>query len=493
MSLRRKILISNIIMVCVPVVLAVSLCIAYVKLGKNSYLNPLNDDGGTLSMSQSVLYYYEAELSDMDWEALAKQPDADPDVVPSAQARRISELSDMGYHFQVKLSDRVLFQNFDVVDESAFALTESLDFDEGFLRSGDCIIIWDSLAREEGIYLVAAVYNEARADNGVRRSVLPVYMVSPAALIVLVLIVLLGIVITNFLLTRWLDHSILRPLDLLKSGAEEIGRGNLDHRMEYDRQDEFGAVCREFDAMREELKRAEAVRVQYEMARRDLLNGVSHDLRSPLTSIRGYAEGLRDGVADTDEKRNRYYDAILTRAADLERLTDSLSSLTHLENGAVRLRIEAVVLDEYLRLFISEQTPYLKQNHVDIEYKNDASAISVYLDRQEMRRVLLNLLENSVKHRVADASQIHIFVKDAGHGNTAEIYLADDGPGVPPEQLDRIFESFYRGDDARTKPENGSGLGLAIVKNIIDAHGGEVSAYLEGGLGILIQLPVVEE
>lgn len=140
---------------------------------------------------------------------------------------------------------------------------------------------------------------------------------------------------------------------------------------------------------------------------------ITHDLRFPLTSIKGYAQGLKDGIADTEEKQKRYYDAILTRADDLERLTDSLSLLVRLENDNSILHMETVCFDEYICQFLSEKEPWLIQQQIEVDYRNEAGNAEISLDIREMHRVFMNLFENTVRYRVSDRSRVKLSVTAA--------------------------------------------------------------------------------
>ena len=269
-----------------------------------------------------------------------------------------------------------------------------------------------------------------------------------------------------------------------------VAEGNLDYPITYTERDEYGEVFEEFDLMRRQLKEARERQQRYEQQQKNWLRGITHDLRCPLTSIKGYALGIKDGIANTPEKRTRYCDAILTRADDLERLTGSLSILVRMDTGSNFLHLERVNLDEYIRQFLSEKEAWLVDRKVDVQYRTDAPEAEVRLDIREMQRVFMNLMENTVRYRTAECSKVDIEVRQ--NTENVEIRFSDDGPGVGRRHLARLFEPFYRADQSRTAPEKGSGIGLTIVKRIIEGHGGQVSASSEGGLCIAMTLPVVK-
>lgn len=487
MTLRKKIVLLNILTVILPIVLILAVWAGYIHWGNGAGLKPINrsaDNKDFLTEAMNILYTFEAELSQINWD-VADFPDTGLMVTPGKE--QVEELDILGYHLQVETGDGICFSN---LDESDMGLLDSKGKKtEGALFWSDSsLCIQDSFRVAGQDCFLTAVYNEQRADQGVRSSLLPMYMVSPDVLAVLFAVVTGCIVFTAILTSRWMNRSVLFPLGELKKGADMIAGDDLDYRIPYAGRDEFGEVCNEFDHMRKELKEAKKQQQHFEEARRDLLRGISHDLRSPLTSIKGYAQGLKDGIADTEEKQKRYYDAILTRADDLERLTDSLSLLVRLENDNSILHMETVCFDEYICQFLSEKEPWLIQQQIEVDYRNEAGNAEVSLDIREMHRVFMNLFENTVRYRVSDRSRVKLSVTSGA--DNLEIRFCDDGPGVDPRHLDHLFESFYRADESRTNPGKGSGLGLAVVKRIIEGHGGSIYAVSENGLCIVMSIPM---
>ena len=493
MTLRKKIILSNILTVVLPIALILMIWAGYVHWGNSAYLKPINrapDGGDMLTEAMNVLYTYEAELSDMHWDVAAFHGENGTDIVVSPEKERIEELKSLGYHVQVETASGVSFSNMD--DSDKLVLDGTGTKKEGAVFwSGSSLVIQDSFRISGQDYYLTAVYNEHRADMGVQSSLLPMYMVSPAVLFIFLAIAVFCIVFTSIMVARWMNRSVLVPLDELKKGADMIAGGDLDYRIPYPGRDEFGDVCNEFDHMRIQLREAKEKQKLYEEERRELLRGISHDLRSPLTSIKGYAIGLKDGIADTEEKRRRYYDAILTRADDLERLTGSLSLLVRLENDSSILQLEKVCLDEYIRQFLTEKEPWISEQSITVSYHTENVTAVVFLDIREMQRVFMNLFENTVRYRKSEHSAVDIAVLQ--RGSEVEIRFTDDGPGVSTKHLQHLFESFYRADESRTNPEKGSGLGLAVVKRIIEGLGGRIYATSDQGLSIVMILPCVQE
>lgn len=487
MTVKQKILFSNMMMVCVPILAAFLFGLAYFGEFEN---DSRNIGKGDLWEIQTVFYTFENGLAHVDWNEAARFHMNSPDTVLSSNTAALKEMIDMGYHLQVISGSDMIFSN---MTDSDLSYISNLSSDGSFMmKRGDIAVISDTFTHQQKHYQITAVYNQIQSDAGIRNSLVPLYQISPVTILIFAAVIFISVIFADMILTNSLSYSILEPLMKLKNGADKIRGGDLDTEIVWYQNDEFGSVCSSFNSMREKLKKAETVRILYEKYRGELLIGISHDLRSPLTSIKGYAMGLKDGIADTDEKKTRYYNAILTRTEDLERLISGLSALAGLENGDYQYHMEPVNLHDYLSEFIADETAYAEQNQLEWSYENQAEALQVMIDPGEMRRVLMNLLENAVKHRTADLSVIRIHVGLSEDGGIAEIRFVDNGDGVAHEELEKIFEIFYRTDQSRTKPENGSGLGLAIVKSIIEGHGGTIAAYNDNGLAFLIKLPVTQ-
>ncbi len=492
MTLRKKIILSNILAVFVPLLLILSISAVYMHWSNSAYLKPISrasGNGDLLTEAMNVLYTYEAELSDMSWDIVAFPGDRGADIVVSPEKERIAELEGLGYRLQVKSPEGISFSNLEEADLRILEATGVLA-DGAVIWSGDCLMIQDSFEISGENYYLTAVYNEARADQGIWNSLLPMYMVSPVLLLIFLLITLACVAFTTAMISRWMNRSVLLPLEALKKGVDRIADGDLDYHIPYSGTDELGDVCSEFDHMRQQMKEAKNAQHRYEEERHDLLRGISHDLRSPLTSIKGYAMGLKDGIADTEEKRIKYCDAILSRTEDLEKLTESLSLLVNLEHNSNILQPEKVCLDEYIRQFLFEKESWLSEQNIDVDYRTEAEEAEVWLDIREMQRVFVNLFENTVKYRIGTRSVVRLSVlKRTGE---IEIRFADDGPGVSARHMKHLFDPFYRVDESRTNPEKGSGLGLAVVKRIVEGQNGRLFACSDGGLCIVMILPLVK-
>ena len=307
------------------------------------------------------------------------------------------------------------------------------------------------------------------------------------------LLSLIIIAVTNGLLAWVTTRSIIKPLNQLSFHAREIRDGDLASPVIYPGKDEFSPVFEDFEDMRSRLQQSVDLQQQYEEGRRELLAGISHDLSTPLTSIKGYVSGLMDGIADTPAKREKYLQRIHSTAGTMDNLVGELFLLSKLDLNRVPFYTEKVDLISYFRDCVEELQLELEKNGMQISFEQDCPApLTAVIDPNQFRRVVLNIIDNSVKYKRGDGGQIIISL--SCDSDFALISIADDGRGIDKD-ADKIFDSFYRGDPARRDSAKGSGLGLAIARRIVQQQGGSIwaSSLPDQGLTIYIKLPRAKE
>lgn len=292
----------------------------------------------------------------------------------------------------------------------------------------------------------------------------------------IVLIAIAGLLFLNHLLKQ----TIIRPLENLGAGMSEIRKGHLEISMTDSTKEtasEVKQLTDDFEKMREALIHSTEEQDKLENNRKELVASISHDLKTPITSIIGYVEGLLDGVADTPEKQAKYLQTIHTKAISLNELIEELFLYSKLDAAAIPFHFEKININEFLQHIIEEFQ--LQDNQVSLRLSNHQEiAYYVLADRMQLNRVFINLIENSLKFKAKDrplAIQLDIFETE----QSVAIQLADNGQGISREQLPYVFDHFYRGEEARPTNTGGSGLGLAIVKQIIEMHEGEVEIESE--------------
>jgi len=308
----------------------------------------------------------------------------------------------------------------------------------------------------------------------------------------LVILLMVAIVyITNLLLTRYIFKSIMLPIETLVNGVHEIRDGNLTYRIEYKNNDEFAAVCADFNEMAVRLLDMVNQRQKDEQNRRELIAGISHDLRTPLTSIKSYVKGLQDGVAKNPAKEKKYLEVTYRKACEMERLIDQLLLFSKLETDNFPFHFKSQSIHNYFVKLLDAFEYDLRNNNATITLNSTCETQKVLLDGEQMQRVIFNIIDNSIKHN--KGREIHIDTTLQQIGNSVIIRLKDDGTGVSEVQLSRLFDIFYRGDESRTNSSKGNGLGLSIAKKIVTAHGGKITAENSNGLAIVIELPIETE
>ena len=324
---------------------------------------------------------------------------------------------------------------------------------------------------------------QKRVDSGPGKAVVE------GLLLLIVGSAILFIVFLGLYLSRLLTEQILGPLGALRAASGRIRTGDLSTPLPPMAGDEIGDACRDFDAMREELRAARERQAQYDAHRKELIAGISHDLATPLTLLKGYADGLLSGLAATEEKRLQYASRIHSAACSMERLVSHLRMFSRLELGRLPLHPEPVALASYFADYASEEAPALADRGLLLTLHAEETTAQAAIDRDAFARVVENILGNAIKYKETATVAMDLFV------NVEDAFVltfADHGPGVPDASLPHLFELFYRTDAARTDTKKGSGLGLAICREIIQGLGGTITASATpgGGLTITIRLPI---
>ena len=291
--------------------------------------------------------------------------------------------------------------------------------------------------------------------------------------------------LTAFVLILWIYRSILRPLNVLRIATNQIREGDLDYKVVSYSEDEIGELCNDFEKMRIRLKNLIEAQLKYEEDIKELISNISHDLKTPLTAIKGYAEGLNDGVADTKEKQEKYLKTISSKANDMSVLVDELSYYAKIDSDTVPYSFKGVSLQEYFNDCIEDlkldteikNTEIILNNYVD-------SSVYVVADGEQLKRVIHNIVGNSVKYLDKEKGLIQIRIRDIGE--YVQLEIEDNGSGIGKDELPFIFERFYRADASRNSKKGGSGLGLAIAKKVIEDHSGQIWAESETGKGTTI-------
>lgn len=275
--------------------------------------------------------------------------------------------------------------------------------------------------------------------------------------------------------TAYLSRTILTPLRKMSDAMEHIANGDLDYEFTCSGDKEIKEVYDALDRLRISLKDSVSENIRHEKEYRRLIANISHDLKTPITSIKGYVEGIHDGVANTPEKLEKYLKTISQKAIVLEGLADSLSVYSRLDFENETYNHEKCELCSFVMNVLDDYSIDLHDADINLKIGEDLKSESVYvmLDKKKIRRVLVNVIGNAIKYKKPEAES-ELKVDLSRETNGAILSFADNGIGIKQEEERKVFEAFYRSDSARTPETSGSGLGLSIADMIVRDHGGRI-------------------
>jgi len=296
-------------------------------------------------------------------------------------------------------------------------------------------------------------------------------------LLALVLLIFAGGMAT--VLGYFLSSTITERIQTLKGAAEKLAQGDLNTRVPVFGQDEVASLAQTFNQMAQQLELADKKQRELEDMRRDLIAWVSHDLRTPLTSMRAILEAVSDGVVDDPESVKRYLNTAQRDVRNLSSLIDDLFEMAQLDAGGFPLNNADASLSDLVSDTLESFTQLAKQNNTTLEGNVDPDVDPVRMDTQAIGRVLNNLIGNALRHSAG--GRVSVWVRRTSRG--VDVTVSDTGGGIRAEDLPHIFEKFYRGEKSRNRGTGGAGLGLAIAKGIVEAHGGDIEVQSEIGKG----------
>lgn len=292
------------------------------------------------------------------------------------------------------------------------------------------------------------------------------------------------LLISQFFTKRLVDR-IMEPLNALSDGAKRIRNHDLTQDIAYAGDMEFEDVCHSFNEMREAILTGQEKNQRYERARTDMIAGISHDLRTPLTAIRGTIKALLDDVASTPEQQKKFLETAYRRTGDMDVLLNQLFYLSKLETGNMPIDPVTIEISDFIGNYVKGKRELLENEPIEIAADTDGIAGLVSVDAEQLQRVFDNLLENSRKYGEVTPLKIKIALERTEEGFS--ICFSDNGVGVEEDKLPFLFDEFYRADGSRNKKE-GNGLGLYIVRYLIEAMGGSVRAANTDGFAVYIKI-----
>ena len=298
----------------------------------------------------------------------------------------------------------------------------------------------------------------------------------------LVIAMAVTLIITSSLITAWINKDIYKPLKELSAAMQHIAEGDFDYRMTQAREDELGTLFENYEQMRLQLKENEEEKAENEKKSKELVSNISHDLKTPITSIKGYVEGIMDGVADTPEKMDKYIKTIYNKANDMDKLINELTTYSGIDSNKIPYHFHIINVSDYFSDCVEEVGLDLESKNIHLNYTNLAPADTcIVADPEQLKKVINNIIGNSIKYMGHNNGVIDIRILD--EGESVKIEIEDNGKGIPAKDIGNVFERFFRSDASRNSMQGGSGIGLSIVKKIIEDHGGYVWATSKEGEG----------
>ena len=479
MTIKRRLFISNILMLIIPAALAVitlmaSLLFFFVLAFPHAeYRLGLHEE--LMEMRGHVVELAADLLSDSNAAHKSECESALSRIVEKNQLT-----------IQIKEGQKLLLQFGSGTVPSQDRLEQALaTLDGKGSVSDESFELYGQFVQANGTDYQIVIYNPVVSLSSLNLKAWAVGIFFLMAVLLLFIIFLI-----NRFLTRFVFRRISEPLKTLSEGVHQIRDGNLSHRIAYSEKDEFLPICEDFNEMAERLRISVEQLQKEEESRKGLLAGISHDIRSPLTSIRAYVEGLLDGVAVTPEKQRAYLCVIQKKTVDIDEMVRKLFLFSKMELGEFPYSAERMDVVNEIRDFVLASAEEYRRRGLQIRTKMPINPLIIQADPTYFRSILSNLLDNSAKYKEKIVGTAVITAEVAGI--YCRLQVDDDGPGVPAEALSRLFDVFYRSDPSRKNPHQGSGLGLAIVAKTLERMGGSICAenLPEGGLRITMKIPL---
>ncbi len=293
------------------------------------------------------------------------------------------------------------------------------------------------------------------------------------------------LVFTALSVGLWIYRSIAVPLVKLRKATQNIKEGNLDFVLEVEGKDEFSQLCQDFEEMRKRLKESTEEKILIDKENKELISNISHDLKTPITAVKGYVEGIMDGVADTPEKMNRYVRTIYNKTNEMDHLINELTFYSKINTNRIPYTFSKLNVEDYFSDCAEELGLEMETKGIELVYANYVEKdVQVIADGEQIRRVIHNIVSNAIKYMEKPKGIIKLRVKDVG--DFIQVEIEDNGKGIAAKDLPYIFDRFYRTDVSRNSSKGGSGIGLSIVKKIMEDHGGKVWATSRLGIGTIM-------
>lgn len=487
MKLRDKLKLSFLIMIVLPIVLCICAMVIIFRFQNTSIkkLYGVDEAVNIRNMYSSVAIM--SEMTDNIYASIKQTAASEPEKYTDTEYLQEldSELATRLSRLAVSCDGEIIYATQSLTEEELEVLIphnngEPSIFDESIYKGDDynCVIRRVNATGQDGCAI--SIYIFTSLDQTIPQ--IKWIVIQSLAAVVTIL------VLTSLVLIVWLYTSIVKPLDKLKLATQNIKLGNLDFEMPRVSHDEIGDVCRDFEEMRLILKESSQEKIDSDKEEKELIRNISHDLKTPLTAIKGYVEGILDGIADTPEKQQKYLQTIANKVNDMDKLIDELTIYSRLDTNRIPYSFNRINLKDYFDDCCDEIRVDLEAQDIELDY-NCHNVDNVYIDAdvEQLKRVINNIISNSVKY-MKEGRKGCIGIDIYDEGDYAHIIMTDNGKGIGTSEIPHIFERFYRTDESRNSKQGGSGIGLAIVRKIIEDHKGKIWAESVEGEGTTMHI-----
>lgn len=472
MKLRTRLIIAFFVIILAPFILFGFTFLGFTRLQmtalESHYGVPMSLD--TLSDSLQVISTATAEV----FEELKVQVEHDPEQFLNKEflSRKNAELLEKESYLLVRKDGELYFSGANHVIKKLFEELPAFrefrsDSDGGSYIGKDVNAFVKQLDIEmnDGSEVSVFIISSVTQIIGQTRTLLRDLVISMVVLLCF----------TALVMTLWIYKGINTPLQKLREATHRIKEGDFEFELKEEGDDEISELCRDFDEMRQRLKDLDEEKKTFDRQSKELISNISHDLKTPITAVKGYVEGIMDGVANTPEKMDRYIRTIYIKANDMDRLINELTFYSKIDTNRIPYNFNKIDVSEYFDDCAEEIGLDLRERKVEFSYINTVEpGTLVIADAEQIKRVVNNIVGNSVKYMEKTQKIVQLRVFDAG--DFIQVEIEDNGKGIPMKEIGYIFDRFYRTDQSRNSAQGGSGIGLSIVKKIVEDHGGRIWA-----------------
>ena len=474
MKLKTRLIIAFITVITIPVLLSVTILCVMGRYQMSAIDKAYEISGTTVesfSNSMSVI----SRVTEKPYKELSEMARKSPQKMEDATSLEEfnKKLRDKKSYLLVRKEDTIIYVGTEM-EEADHVILQLPEYGESESTSKNGVYLGGEV--QALVKQVDFLYRDG--DEGSAYIVSDVGNMIPEVeefLVSMVFCVILVLVFTGALLIFWIYRGVMQPLGKMQLAAKNIKEGNLDFELTPTSDDELGQLCRDLEDMRKRLKDNVEEKIKYDKENKELISNISHDLKTPVTTIKGYAEGIMDGVADTPEKMERYIRTIYNKATEMNTLINELTLYTKIDTNRIPYNFNTLSVNAYFDDCAEDLAVEMESRNVEFGYFNYvADDVKIIADAEQIKRVVHNIVNNSLKYMDKPKGKINLRVKDVG--DFVQVELEDNGKGIAAKDLPNIFDRFYRTDASRNSSKGGSGIGLSIVKKIIEDHGGKIWA-----------------